>query len=262
LRPPRRRARRRPDPRTGSSLPHRLQCLHGFLGQPEDFAPLAAALAVAHPTLAVAPLPLWPDTALPLAAWATRHRAAARPGDVLLGYSMGGRLALTSFLHPDSPHAALIAVAAHPGGLDANARAARLAHDRRWAERFLAAPWAPLVADWNAQAVFAGRTPPNPRPEALADRPALAAALTHWSVAHQPDLRPLLAAERRPVLWVVGADDPRYTALAATLPRDNPQQRILVLPGAAHRVPWEAPDAFAAAVAAFLATLPTIQTHM
>ena len=237
-------------------LPTHLDCLHGFLGLPEDFDPLAAALARSLPHLALTATPLWPDASLPLEAWAAAHRRRARPGAALLGYSMGGRLALASFLHAASPHAALIVVAAHPGLSDPASRAARRAHDGAWAARFVADRWPDLLAAWDAQEVFGGRPQPLPRPERAFDRAALARALTSWSLAAQPDMRPALAAERRPILWLVGEHDARFRAVGAEAAALSAAVELVVIPGAGHRVPWEAPAATASAVAAFLASLP------
>ncbi|PKN57394.1 MAG: hypothetical protein CVU56_11060 [Deltaproteobacteria bacterium HGW-Deltaproteobacteria-14] len=234
----------------------RLECLHGFLGAPSDFDALAASLASRVPSIATVATPLWCDAGLSLTAWAERHRRRSRRGDVLLGYSLGGRLALTSFLHPASPHAALIVVAADPGGLNPGARAARLARDRAWAARFRSEPWGSLLAAWDAQPVFAGRPQTLPRGAGEGEREALAQALERWSVAAQPDLRAAIVAERRPILWVVGAEDPKFLGIAEAVAASAPCVRLEVVPGAAHRVPWEAPERFAALATGALAELP------
>lgn len=237
----------------------RLECLHGFLGAPSDFDALAATLTSRAVGIATVATPLWPDAGLSLDAWAERHRRSSRPGDVLLGYSLGGRLALTSFLHPDSPHAALVVVAADPGGLDPVAREERRARDRAWAGRFRSEPWDALLAAWNAQSVFAGRPQTLPRGAGEGEREALALALERWSVAEQRDLRAAIGAERRPILWVVGAEDPKFLGIAEAVAAGAPRVRLEVVPGAAHRVPWEAPDRFARIVAGFLAEAATTE---
>lgn len=231
----------------------RLTCLHGFLGLPRDFDGLAAHLARRAPAVEVVAPNLWDDAGLELSAWSDASRRRAASGDVLLGYSLGGRLALMSFLHPASPHAALVVVAAHPGGLDAEARAARRARDCAWAERLRREPWGPLMAAWDGQEVFSGRANPLARREGDFDRERLAAVVAGWSVANQGDLRPALAAEERPILWVVGAADARYREIAREIARDAPRIEVVEIAGAAHRVPWEQPERFADAVVEFLA---------
>ncbi len=57
-----------------------------------------------------------------------------------------------------------------------------------------------------------------------------------------------------PVLLISGEADIKYNYIAKQLSADCPAAAHLSLPGAGHRVPWEAPDAFTEAVQQFLTT--------
>ena len=116
------------------------------------------------------------------------QEAAAGERRVLLGYSLGGRLALhtlldAAFIHPGLWDAAVI-VSAHPGLSvgSANERSLRIAADERWAERFERDPWPRLVNDWGAQPVFCGKPWPLARHERDFDRDELRSALSSWSL--------------------------------------------------------------------------------
>ncbi len=111
-------------------------CVHGFLGAPEDWAPLAAGLG---PRIGVAawPLPGHGSRAVDSFESAVRALGAAlaafpRPPH-LVGYSMGGRLAWSAAA-AGHPHASLTILSATPGLASAAQRAARARADDRLAE--------------------------------------------------------------------------------------------------------------------------------
>lgn len=52
---------------------------------------------------------------------------------------------------------------------------------------------------------------------------------------------------------MTGSDDKRYGRIGDELAGRIPALRHDVIPDAGHRVPWDQPDAFAAAVSRFLA---------
>jgi len=150
---------------------------------------------------------------------------------------------------------AALLVSAHPG-LPEGERESRIARDEAWASDFETRPWEAVVRDWASQPAFAGRTPPWTRLEAEFDRRDLAGALRAWSLGRQEDLLPFLATWDRPIAWIAGEDDPRYVAIGRRLHAlrhgSGLPSELIVEAGAGHRVPWEAPDALAERVAAFL----------
>ena len=232
-----------------------IHCLHGFLGSPRDwdqFGDFGTGQPVITADLFGAEA--FAD-ALTLAEWADTYfaeRVGAGP-NYLLGYSLGGRLALHLATRFHDAWDGIIIVGANPG-LDApEARAARRAHDETWARRFETQPWDGLLADWNAQAVFGGR-PGGTRHEANFDRARLADTLRRWSLGAQEPLWDTLPALPCPLLWIAGADDTKQQAICHRISETVPGAQIWVAPGAAHRVPWEQPEAFAARVTEFITT--------
>lgn len=235
-----------------------IHCLHGFLGSPRDwdgFGDFGTGQGMVKADLFSAEA--FPN-APTQAAWANAYyagRVGAGP-NYLLGYSLGGRLALhlaTQF--PDAWNGVVI-IGANPGLGDAEVRTARRAHDETWARRFETEPWDALLADWDAQAVFGGR-PGGERREADFDRARLADALRRWSLGAQEPLWAALSALPCPLLWVAGADDSKQQNICRRVSDTVPGAQVWVAPGAAHRVPWEQPEAFAARVHTFL-TQPEI----
>ncbi len=170
----------------------------------------------------------------------------------LVAYSFGARLALSSALASAGGTAlrGTCLVSCNPGLADGDvaARAERRASDERWAERILRWPESEIWRAWDAQPVFAGAGHVPPRGALPASREALARALTRFSLAGQPDFRPRLRSWREPMLWVTGARDAKFTAMARGLADAGMPSAFVTCEDAGHRVPWDNPPAFARAL--------------
>jgi 2-succinyl-6-hydroxy-2,4-cyclohexadiene-1-carboxylate synthase len=193
-------------------------CLHGFLGNPRDWD----FLRDARFTIETPPLDAIP-----------RH------GDILLGYSLGGRLALHALL-AGAHYKRAIFVSTGLGVEGEKARTARRAADEAWAQRFESEDFESVMADWNAQPILAGpslsrsRDDYDPR------------ALREWSSAVLPPVASRLNELTIPTLWIAGARDSKYVAEAKRAASLAPNARVSIVDGAGHRVPWERSDEFVA----------------
>ncbi len=167
---------------------------------------------------------------------------SAFEGDVLLGYSMGGRLALR--LLEERPFRCAIIVSAALNMPDDERRE----RDEAWARRFESEEWPSLMRDWNAQPVFGGHV--IERREENYDRVELARQLREWSPAVLPP--PRLESIETPVLWIAGEHDSKYVEIAKTAVGRLPHAELWICPDAGHRVPWEQTEAFVARLRAFL----------
>jgi len=176
-------------------------------------------------------------------------RDIPREGDTLLGYSLGGRLALHALLDGARYRNAVIVSAGL--GVEED-REARLAQDEHWAERFEHGEWYTLMRDWNAQPIFGGHA--MPRHESDFDRRELARQLLEWSPAALPPVAARLYEIEIPVLWIAGSRDAKYVAEARRAVELLPKAELWIAEGAAHRVPWEQPEAFAARLREFIAS--------
>lgn len=197
-----------------------LTALHGFLGLPSDWDFLrAAGFGVETPPLDAIP----------------------PGGDVLLGYSMGGRLALHALLAGATYRRAVI-VSAGLGIEDRVAREERQRTDDRWARMFEKQPWSRVMSEWNAQPVFGGHA--MKRNERDFDRRALARQLREWSPGIMPPIAWRLREIAIPVLWIAGERDVKYVAEAKRALGMLPNGELWICPEAGHRVPWEQPERF------------------
>ena len=173
----------------------------------------------------------------------------------LVGYSLGGRLALHAMLDDGELWQGAVLVGAHPGLSDEGARIARMGQDAEWAAMALTAPWEQFVAEWNTQGVLR----PQEELTRWADRSALEEkrqsvllSFMHWSLGKQADLRPRLKDLKCPTLWVTGSEDEKFGPLAAEGAGLSPGGASCVVEGAGHRVPWEKAEEFGAKVVQFI----------
>lgn len=244
-----------------------LHCLHGFLGAPGDWDDFAEDLSARLPDFRAPGAIVTPDLfgaeAFPEAdsipAWGDaycRRAVRAETDNFLLGYSLGGRLALHLAVQSPSLWAGIIIVGANPGLDSAEAREQRRQHDEIWAQRFESEPWEPLLAAWDAQPVFRGGATPRVRREEDFSRSRLVDALRRWSLGRQNPLWASLGDIRCPLLWVAGAADTAQAPICRRVQECLPGTEVWVADGAGHRVPWDRPEAFTARVAKFLTDCP------
>lgn len=238
----------------------KIVCLHGFWGQPSDWDFLKAALHREGVHATIEAVDLYSDPGLSdsdsLWKWAERFCAGVSGKPVLLGYSMGGRLALHALALRPGLFSGAVIVSADPGLLTVEEKAARAVSDENWARRFEQEPWSVLNHDWNAQPVFDAETPETKelsRRESDFLRPLLAASLRAWSLSRQENLLPRLSGLDLPVLWLAGERDKKY---AAILEKVRGLGETFLVAGAGHRVLWdaqgEAQDDFVRKLASFL----------
>lgn len=236
-------------------------CLHGAVGMAADwrgFAKNLAAAAVGSRAvdlwrfLDCCPMPL-PDfgKALNADAGGEVFRGSHR---ALLGYSMGGRMALHALLEKDHPWQAAVIVSAHPGLENETNRAARRASDAAWATRALAGNWQEFLDSWNAQSVLGSALPreKNMSGSLIMRRREIARSFVDWSLGAQEPLWDRLGEITIPVLWIVGENDTKFRELAERAAPLMPHCHLAIAPASGHRVPWEAEAWFAQTVTSFL----------
>ncbi|WP_431221617.1 2-succinyl-6-hydroxy-2,4-cyclohexadiene-1-carboxylate synthase [Serratia sp. L9] len=170
----------------------------------------------------------------------------------LVGYSLGGRIAMYHACHGDTQGLQGIVIeGGNPGLENPTLRAQRMAHDAGWAARFRSEPIRKVLADWYQQPVFANLSAVH-RQALIAARadnhgPSVANMLEATSLGRQPWLVPQLQRLALPIKVLCGADDHKFQALAreAGLP-------LGTVPQAGHNAHLANPADFAAALHEFL----------
>lgn len=246
-----------------------LLLLHGFTGSAETWRPFLPELAARRRVIA-------PDlighgrTAAP--ADAARYRMDECVADLValldwlgvgefavLGYSMGGRVALHLALAVPKRVRALILESASPGISDPAERAERARSDAALAELIEREGIVAFVERWESQPLFATqRSLPAEvrgrlRAERLGQRPVgLANSLRSMGTGTMEPVWDRLGELGMPTLVLAGELDAKYVAIARAMMERLPRAQVVIVPGSGHAVHLEQPAQFLKLITTFL----------
>ena len=169
----------------------------------------------------------------------------------LVGYSMGGRVALSlCAAHPSRVRSALL-VGTSAGIEEDPAREARIRDDERLADRIESEGVARFVDYWSSLPLFATQRTlgeewlAEARAQRLSNRAhALASSLRGMGAGAQPPLHGRLGDIETPICLVAGERDGKFRAIGEGLAHRLPNARLEVIPGAGHAAHLEQPTAF------------------
>jgi 2-succinyl-6-hydroxy-2,4-cyclohexadiene-1-carboxylate synthase len=239
-------------------------CLHGFLGAGSDWRPFAERLSSRY-RVALVDLPgHGASISLPPAAYTwngaiTELGERMRSAHGLIGYSMGGRLALAVALTAGLESLkALVIISASPGLEESAARGQRLREDEARAGTLEQGGLPAFLKTWYDQPLFASLRKQPALRQALVDQRSggradeLARALRGLSVGHQRPLWNELPGLQTPALFVAGEEDAVYGATARRAADLSPLGRSLMVPACGHMPHLEQPALCLDAVAEFV----------
>ena len=241
--------------------------LHGFMGSSADWREVMAALGDRAFCVA-ADLP-GHGASLGLSTEAYTIEGSARAvintldrleveHPTVVGYSMGGRLALFLALRYPGRCAGLFLESASPGLESASERAARRAADGSKAKRLESGDLEAFLGDWYRQPLFA----PLARDENLLHRIVqarrsnepgeLARSLRGMGAGNQPSLWRELEGLRVPVLAVAGGLDEKYARASSRMAVISQRIQSELVRGVGHNVHDEAPAEYVTLLEGFL----------
>jgi 2-succinyl-6-hydroxy-2,4-cyclohexadiene-1-carboxylate synthase len=174
----------------------------------------------------------------------------ASPGAAVVGYSLGGRIALHAALREPQRFGALVLVSSTPGLEDPGERRERARRDDELAAWMAEARIEDVVARWEQMPVFDGQPPELVEAQRagrlMHDPRQLATLLRSASPGRLEPLWDRLGELTMPVLAIAGERDERYAAIAR---RIGP---AAIVPGAGHAAHLEQPERVAALLREFL----------
>jgi 2-succinyl-6-hydroxy-2,4-cyclohexadiene-1-carboxylate synthase len=172
---------------------------------------------------------------------------------ILVGYSMGARMALhTALQHPEKV-TQLVLVSGTAGLEDSTDRAQRCENDNQLADRLISIGVQKFLTEWLALPMFAGLTPNTAQmndrlrnsSEGLADSLRFAGTGTQEPLWHR------LGELSMPVLLIAGKNDEKFVQLAQRMHTLIPTSRLEIVPNSGHTVHLEQPSQFIRLVTAF-----------
>lgn len=222
-----------------------IYALHGNLGSPRDWE------ALDLPELKAIDLWKWqerfPGISLEEFGEAFSEEVAAS-GDsepVLLGYSLGGRLAMQALAARRDFWKGAILISTHPGLTDETEKNSRRESDHEWARRVREMPWTEFLESWNAQGVLANQPVSEGQGELEDRREAVARAFDSWSLGRQDAAEERLGTLDVPLLVVTGERDEKFSDLAERFRNCGDRVEVTVMPDCGHRILMEAPERLA-----------------
>lgn len=238
--------------------------LHGFLGRPsdwnflkEDFEVIAVDYFQIRELQPHQDLKAWGAS---FNQWVNQNFPGVERN--LVGYSLGGRLALQAISEGPGLWNRGIFISTNPGCLTESERKERLVRDRSWAQEFLQTPWEILLKKWNEQPVFAHSKREPDRHEKDFDRQVLSDALLQWSVGQQRNfLEPALSTGQLPspptghlndrftgpsnlasTTWIAGELDAKFKSILKQVEKMEWCEEAIVVEKASHRVHFDQPQ--------------------
>jgi 2-succinyl-6-hydroxy-2,4-cyclohexadiene-1-carboxylate synthase len=171
-------------------------------------------------------------------------------GKVLVGYSMGARMALHAAIQHPYAMTGLVLVSGTPGIEDDSERAARVQADEELASRIESIGTSAFILEWIKQPLFAKSKFSN---EEIQDRSrntptSLATSLRKCGTGQQEPLWEQLQEINIPVLLICGARDEKFSDIAKRVNQLIPHSTLRILDKAGHNAHLDQPEAFAQAV--------------
>ena len=241
--------------------------LHGFLGSHQDFEPVLLTLSQ-HFYCVIPDLPGHGQTVTASNGYTFSAIAQTLLKLLdnlqidrahLLGYSMGGRLALYTLCTFPERFTRTVLESASPGLKTAQERAERQKRDWAIAHQLETIPLHSFLSHWYQNPLFNSLKNHPAHYQAMLNRrqrnhpSELASALRGFSTGVQPSLWNRLSEMGQPLLFIAGALDCKFVALAQEMLRTCRQNvvtqaDIKVCQGCGHNIHLEAPDRYAQVV--------------
>lgn len=234
--------------------------LHGFTGAPASWVAvrmhLDRSIEINCPTL-LGHGDDAPKTGESFEQEADRLAELVAPGgrvDVLCGYSLGARLALTLALRHPERVGRLVLVGVHPGLEEEEARKERRHADASWISKLEGEGIEGFVDAWEQLPLFsddqllltASQRMVQRRIRLSHDPAGLAASLRVCGLAEMPPTPSRLSGLGLPVRLVVGGNDTKFRALAREMAKRLPRAETTTIPTCGHGVPMLRPVTLAA----------------
>ena len=246
--------------------------LHGFMGCGDDWDELAVKFSNDHAIITV-DLPGHGDS-YPLCekAAAARHYSMSGCAELIIslldhlslvrphviGYSMGGRLALYLATHHADRFGRFVVESASPGLNSEREREERRLRDQQLADTLRTEALDDFLEFWYDQPLFDTLDRTSDGFLRLLERrrrgnpEGYARSLEHMGIGRQPSLWDKLPEINTPILFLAGEKDHKFNRLADEMAHLCPHGQLAIIAGAGHNVHVEQPGPYYEQLAGFL----------
>jgi 2-succinyl-6-hydroxy-2,4-cyclohexadiene-1-carboxylate synthase len=169
-----------------------IHVFHGFLGSPEDFSFLPSRDDIKLYDLL--------DFKSP---------PSLNPEDTLIGYSMGGRIALEMASRSNFNIKKLVLISSHPGLEDEDEKLARINWEDEVLLRLKSQGSEDFEEYWNKLSIFT-----HDKPIRIRNLYSFASVFDQFRLSEQKNFLPYLSQHREKILWIIGEKDEKYRKLA------------------------------------------------
>lgn len=169
-----------------------IHVFHGFLGSPQDFSFLPEREDIQLHDL----LNLNPNLSI-------------ESRDILIGYSMGGRIALELAHKRNFDVKQLVLIGSHPGLGSLEERQKRALWEDDVLSHLVASTSQEFESYWNSLPIFQ-----HDQPIRIENQKLYATLFDQFRLSRQENFLPILKKHREKLLWIVGTHDEKYKSLA------------------------------------------------
>lgn len=171
-----------------------IHVFHGFLGSPEDFEFMAGPGVVLHDVYSMEEFP------------------EISPEDTLIGYSLGGRIALDIADQNNYKIKKVVLINSHPGLSTEKERLFRKNFEVSILQDLKLTPMSDFMNYWNKLPIFLFDKPTTMDSP---DRYRKSAEIfDRYRLSNQKDHLPMILKNKNKVLWIVGSLDEKYMDMA------------------------------------------------
>ena len=251
----------------GSKCNPTILLLHGFLGCRQDWESIVSELCRQFRCISI-DLPGHGNTSysefgefvgIPGCAKAVIKFLDSKGIDTchLIGYSLGGRLALYLTLNYSKRINKVVMESGSPGLRTQVERRVRRFRDSQFANRLESENFREVLREWYEQPLFQTMKGNSNLFEALIQSRlqnnvyGLACSLRAMGIGMQPNLWPVLIYGRCPLLLIVGEKDKKFLAIAKEMAQSYPGLKIKIAKKCGHNIHFENPQFFVASVKKF-----------
>lgn len=175
----------------------------------------------------------------------------------LLGYSMGGRIAVYLAIKYPEYFTKIIIESAQPGIKDEAERKKRINHDKKLVQNLISKPFPEFLKFWYNQHVFATlkshKNFANLLQSRLKNNPEnLAKSLLEIGSGVQPSMWKDLDTIKIPCLLITGEFDIKYQKIFSKMHKEILLSKFIIIRNAGHNAHFENPEEFIRVVRKFL----------